>query len=261
MEVFVDHVRVGGADVTSSTFGDVSFMLDKPTFVGELTVVYTNDGNAGGCDHNLYVDHVTLSGGATISTADTEHVLFDKMSASGLATAFDGVDVSPASSTMAVNGGLRFFIGATGHLSGLEGPPGPVFSTKTGARFTNSANGSWEFTGERLSLSAPLEHSARYRIAFRQMFTSTSGMAYCLMTLSASTAGPGNASVTGLGVPHGNPTAGFWQTLFSEGYYEVPAGQTVQLNVSLISGGGGLCTLANGTADGDAFTNVIAWPL
>jgi len=263
MEVFVDHVRVGGADITSSTFGDVPFTLASPTFVGEVAVVYTNDGNAGGCDHNLYVDHVTLSGGGTISATDTEHVLFDKMAATDLATAFDGIDVAGASPSMAVNGALRFFVGATGHLSGLGDAPAPIFSTKSSAtRFANSSTGIWEFTGERITLPAPPERPGRYRIFLRQMFTSASaGMAYCEVHLTVSTATPSTISVPSVGSLAGNPTSGYWQTVSSEGIFQVPAGQTIQLNVSMLGYSGSICQLANATGDGDNYANVIAWPL
>ena len=60
--------------------------------------MYTNDGNAGSCDHNLYVNHIKLSTGATLSSSDTKHVFFDKTGSAGLATAFDGIDVTSASS-------------------------------------------------------------------------------------------------------------------------------------------------------------------
>src|SRR5512140_1589468 len=172
MEVFVNHVRIGGSDITASTYADVQFSLPSPSFIGELAVVYTNDGNAGGCDHNLYVDHITLSTGASISSGNTEHVLFDKMNGTDFATAFDGVDVAPASPSMPVTGGLRFFVGATGHLSGLGGAADPIFSTKAnGTRFTSTTTGVWEATGESITLSAPPERPARYRIAARQMWT------------------------------------------------------------------------------------------
>jgi hypothetical protein len=66
--------------------------------------------------------------------------------------------------------------------------------------------------------------------------------------------------VSGLGQPHSNPTDGYWQTIFSEGFFEVPVGQNVQLNVNLRTASGS-CQLANATAEGDTHTSIIAWPL
>jgi|SRR6185295_14764071 len=263
MEVFADHVRIGGSDITNSTYADVQFTLSNPSFIGELTVVYTNDGNASGCDHNLYVDHVTLSTGATVTSTDTQHVLLDKMSGTSLSTAFDGLDVAAASPTMGVNSGLRFFIGATGHLSSLGGAANPIFSTKSSAVFfTSTAANTWQFTGESITLSAPPEQPARYRIWMRQMAASSTGTtAYCEFTLSDSTATPGTVSVTGLGQPHGSPAPGYWQTTSTEGFFQVPAGQTVTLNVNLYSYINANCQLANSIASGNNYTTVIAWPL
>ena len=262
MEVFADHVRIGGLDVTNSTYADAKFTLPSPRFIGELTVVFTNDSTAGGCDHNLYVDHITLSTGATISSSDTEHVLYDKMSTTELSSAFDGVDVVPATAVIGQNGGLRFFVGASGPQAKPGGAAGPIFSTKINTtRFANSAVTKWEATGERITLTAPPEQPARYRIAMRQMINNqASGTAYCIMSLSASTAAPGTSSVSGLGYPHGSVTTGYWQTLFAEGYFQVPAGQTVQLNVTMYSASG-TCYLANAASDGHAYSSVIAWPL
>jgi hypothetical protein len=259
MEVFADQVRIGGIDVTNSTYADTQITLPSPRFIGELTVVFTNDSNAGNCDHNIYIDHIKLSTGATISSSDTAHVLYDRMNTGELASAFDGVDVMAASATMLWNGGLRFFVGASSSLARPGGAARPIFSTKANsARFSNSTLRKWEATGESITLSAPPEQPARYRIAMRQLITNqASGMAYCVLTLMASS---GNLPVTGLGFPHGNPTYGYWQTLFSEGFVEVPAGQTVQLNVNMQTENGS-CMLANATTDGSMFNSVIAWPL
>jgi hypothetical protein len=101
----------------------------------------------------------------------------------------------------------------------------------------------------------------RYRIFLRQMFTSAAaGMSYCDVMLTASTATPGTQAVPSLGILHGNLTPGCWQTVSSEGMFQVPAGQTVQLNVGLQSYGG-TCQLANSTSDSSQYTNVTAWPL
>ncbi|MFL5349636.1 MAG: carbohydrate-binding domain-containing protein [Hyalangium sp.] len=264
MEVFADHVRIGGVDVTNSTYADTTLTLPSPRFIGELTVVFTNDSAAGGCDHNLYVDHITLSTGATISSSDTAHVVYDRMTTSDLATAFDGVDVMSVSAgiRMSWSGGLRFFVGASGSLAGLGGAASPIFSTKANStRFSNSSPQKWEATGESITLSAPPEQPARYRIAMRQIFTNqASGTAYCVVTLTASTAPAGTFSVSGLGKLYGSPAINYWQTVFGEGFFQVPAGQTIQLNVNMVTDSGS-CLLANASSDGDVYTSVIAWPL
>jgi hypothetical protein len=77
-------------------------------YVSEVAVAFTNDNGTGGCDHNLYVDHVTLAtaaGPITLPAKDSRNVIFDRGT-----SFFDNVDVSAADNALSFTGALRFFI-------------------------------------------------------------------------------------------------------------------------------------------------------
>ena len=108
LEVYLNGALMGGIDVTGSTYADTApFTVSPNRYASEIAVAFTNDNNNGGCDHNLYVDHVTLTttaGTVTLSSTDAAHAVYD------VGNFFDNVNVLPAGATMASSGALRFFI-------------------------------------------------------------------------------------------------------------------------------------------------------
>jgi hypothetical protein len=104
MEVYVNHALVGGVDVTSATYGDFAFTLTSATYAHEVSVAFVNDSNAGGCDHNLHVESITV-GTTTLASTATENVILD-----GGSSFFDGVGVAAGGASLVSNGALRFFL-------------------------------------------------------------------------------------------------------------------------------------------------------
>jgi hypothetical protein len=111
LQVFVNGDLVGETDVTVSSYADTAvFTLNPARFANEVAVAFANDNATGGCDHNLYVDHVTLTtpgGPVVLRATDSAHAIIDRTNY------FDGIDVMPASSSLLWTGALRFFLGQT----------------------------------------------------------------------------------------------------------------------------------------------------
>lgn len=109
LEVYVNGALIGGIDVTSSSYADTApFEVNPSRYASEVAVAFANDNQNGGCDHNLYVDHVTLttaSGPITLRSADTAHAIYDIG-----ASFFDNIDVLPARPDLRYSGALRFFL-------------------------------------------------------------------------------------------------------------------------------------------------------
>lgn len=108
MALYVNRELIGQVDVTSSSLADYAFMLASPTYADEVAVAFINDSMAGGCDHNLYVESITLSSGPLIASTATERVVYDR------GEFFDQKDVLPGQQALPINGALRFFLAPRG---------------------------------------------------------------------------------------------------------------------------------------------------
>jgi hypothetical protein len=118
MKVFVNQEPVGEADITWTTLADTgTFTLNPPVYASEVAVAFTNDSQAGGCDHNITVDHVNLitaNGTIVLSPTDTEHAIYD------VSAFFDNKNVRPAQKVMGWTGALRFFLSPMPDLNTRE---------------------------------------------------------------------------------------------------------------------------------------------
>ena len=128
MQLRVDGVVVGTAEVRATTPTDYHFAVLPMQPGSQVDVAYTNDAIVNGEDRNLTV-HYLISGKATLLPT-AAGVVYDLGSGSA---AFDGVDVLPGRATMGSNGALRaswpvpnltdsLTVHARGSLAGNVGP-------------------------------------------------------------------------------------------------------------------------------------------
>ena len=121
-EIYVNGLLVpgSGTDVLNATaYKDYAIPIVPSRYASEVAVAFTSDWGSSACNVNLYVDHIVLTtaaGAIAASAADSANVIYDR------GAFFDNVDVVPATSTLAWNGALRFFIaphgtGAEAHVS------------------------------------------------------------------------------------------------------------------------------------------------
>jgi hypothetical protein len=125
MEVFVNGALVGATDVSSSTASDYGpFSVTPSRYSSEVAVAFVNNNSNGGCDHNLHVARVSLTtptGIVSLQATDAAHAVMDwgtDAVTNDRAPYFDGVDVSPATTTFARNGALRFFVSPSSSRQG-----------------------------------------------------------------------------------------------------------------------------------------------
>ncbi|MDH5670665.1 MAG: hypothetical protein OEZ06_00855 [Myxococcales bacterium] len=104
MEVFVNKALVAEFDIPAATSAAYTVNLPEPTYVHEIATAFSNDSQAGDCDHNLHVDAVQLDTGATIQASDAQRVIYDR------GAYFDNADVLPGQTGVGQQGALRFFL-------------------------------------------------------------------------------------------------------------------------------------------------------
>jgi uncharacterized protein (DUF1800 family) len=128
MQLRVDGITVGSAEVRSSDPAEYSFAVPALATGSRVDVVFANDALVSGEDRNLKVDH--LIAGSTVMRPTNVGVLYDL--GSGMA-AFDGANTLPGQAAMGANGALRFkwaatnitgriTVRASGVLAGNVGP-------------------------------------------------------------------------------------------------------------------------------------------
>ncbi|RZI85845.1 MAG: DUF1800 family protein [Rubrivivax sp.] len=102
MQVLIDDIVVGTAEVISSEHADYRFDVPTMTPGRKLDIAYINDGTAGGVARNLFIAYATTRDTVWIPT--TAAGTYDR----GVgAAAFDGVDVVAPSGNMYWGGALR----------------------------------------------------------------------------------------------------------------------------------------------------------
>lgn len=107
MQVLIDDVLVGTAEVRATTYADFDFPAPAMQAGTKVEVVYTNDGDAGvagaaGGDRNLYIDY--LVSGTTYLRPNSSGVVYDRGAG---ASAFDNRDLLAGMSSMWWSGALR----------------------------------------------------------------------------------------------------------------------------------------------------------
>ena len=128
LQLRVDGITVGSAEVRSADPADFSFAVPPLTVNSKVDVVYGNDAIVNGADRNLQVHY--LMAGDTVLLPTAPGVSYDM--GSGLA-AFDGVNVMPGQANLGSNGALRakwlapnmtdrITVRASGTLAGNVGP-------------------------------------------------------------------------------------------------------------------------------------------
>jgi uncharacterized protein (DUF1800 family) len=103
MQLRVDGVTVGSAEVRNADPTEYTFAVPPLTNRSRVDVVYANDAAGNGEDRNLKVDY--LLAGSTVMRPGSAGVVYDQ--GSGVA-AFDGINTLPGQATMGSNGALRF---------------------------------------------------------------------------------------------------------------------------------------------------------
>jgi uncharacterized protein (DUF1800 family) len=102
MQVLVDGVLVGSAEVKSTEHADYSFAVPPMSAGRKLDIAYVNDASINGADRNLFIAYATTKNTVWLPGATGNH--FDR--GNGIA-AFDGADVVSASGSIYSNGAVR----------------------------------------------------------------------------------------------------------------------------------------------------------
>lgn len=117
-ELYVNGLLVpgSGTDVlNAATYKDYEIAIVPPRYASEVAVAFATDWNSASCNVNLYVDRIVLTtaaGAMAVAATNSAHVIYDH------GVFFDNIDVVPGTSTLSVNGALRFFISP--HNTGAE---------------------------------------------------------------------------------------------------------------------------------------------
>lgn len=108
MQLRVDGVILGSAEVRSTQATDFHFAVPTLIAGSKIEVVYANDALIAGQDRNLYIQH--LKAGAQTLIPNAPYAVFD----GGIGeAAFDWVGVTAGTGAMNSNGALRFTMPAT----------------------------------------------------------------------------------------------------------------------------------------------------
>ena len=102
MQVYVDGLFLGQAEVRASTSSDYSFLAPAMDAGRKVEIVYVNDAIVGGVDRNLFVAYAIS--GRTSFVPGTPGAVFDRGTADA---AFDERDITSASKNLYNNGALR----------------------------------------------------------------------------------------------------------------------------------------------------------
>jgi uncharacterized protein (DUF1800 family) len=102
MQLRVDGVVVGSADVKATDWTDYVFAVPQMQPGRSVDVVFTNDAVIDGQDRNLYVQYLASVDTTQLSTA--AGVVYDRGAGAG---AFDGVNTSAGTTALTSNGALR----------------------------------------------------------------------------------------------------------------------------------------------------------
>ncbi|MFG6443530.1 DUF1800 family protein [Pelomonas margarita] len=102
MQVLVDGILVGSAEVKSTDNADFRFAVPPMTAGRKLDIAYVNDATVDGVDRNLFIAYATTAN--TVWLPGNAGNTYDRGNG---AAAFDGADVIAGSSTMAWGGALR----------------------------------------------------------------------------------------------------------------------------------------------------------
>ncbi len=102
VQVLVDGILVGSAEVRSSEFSDYAFAVPTMQPGRQVDVVYANDAVVGGVDRNLFVAYVAA--GSTYLLPTGTDIKYDRGAG---AAALDGLDMLAASGNMFWGGALR----------------------------------------------------------------------------------------------------------------------------------------------------------
>ncbi|PTT85736.1 hypothetical protein DBR42_14185, partial [Pelomonas sp. HMWF004] len=102
MQVLVDGVLVGSAEVKSTDNADYRFAVPPMTPGRKLDIAYVNDATIDGADRNLFIAYATTANTAWLPAASGN--AYDRGAG---AAAFDGVDVVAPSGNMVWGGALR----------------------------------------------------------------------------------------------------------------------------------------------------------
>lgn len=102
MQVLIDGVLVGNAEVSSTDNADYRFAVPPMSAGRKLDIVYVNDAAINGVDRDLLIAYATTSNTVWLPTAAANR--YDRGNG---AAAFDGLDVVAASGHVYANGALR----------------------------------------------------------------------------------------------------------------------------------------------------------
>ncbi|MFG6417043.1 DUF1800 family protein [Roseateles sp. DC23W] len=102
MQVLVDGILVGSAEVRSTEHADYQFAVPAMFAGRKLDIAFVNDDVVGGVDRNLFIAYATTRN--TVWRPADAGNQFDRGNG---AAAFDGADVATASTSLYVNGALR----------------------------------------------------------------------------------------------------------------------------------------------------------
>ena len=102
MQVLVDGILVGTAEVNSTVFADHRFAVPPMAAGRKVDVAFTNDATANGEDRNLYLAYLTT--GNTVLLPGAAGNLYDLGKG---AAAFDGASTLPGTSNLNMAGALR----------------------------------------------------------------------------------------------------------------------------------------------------------
>ncbi|MFG6432149.1 DUF1800 family protein [Roseateles sp. LYH14W] len=136
MQVLVDNLLVGTAEVNSTVNADYQFAVPPMSAGRKVDLVYTNDGQVNGVDRNLYIAYLTTANTALLPTAAGN--TFDR----GVdGTAFDGIDVVAGSDSLTTNGALHINWPAANITSTVTVRASATPAGNTGALMTLWVNG------------------------------------------------------------------------------------------------------------------------
>jgi hypothetical protein len=239
MEVYVNGSRIGGIDVTSSTYADSAlFNVTPARYASEIAVVFTNDNQNGGCDHNLWVDHVTLTtaaGPITLRADDAAHVIYDRGT-----SYFDDVDVYPAQKGLSHSGALRFFIAPAAQHRPIQTAPG----------FVQSANWGYSQAGPVTAWTTlwsgniTVPDASTLWVSAQGHWTNSTGGGWCYATVMVDgvpAAAPcSTTSSSCSGAAHTYTTN--WEALSHQAFFQVAPG-THSLGIGVVMTSGNTCSV------------------
>ncbi|WP_394485082.1 carbohydrate-binding domain-containing protein, partial [Roseateles sp. LYH14W] len=136
MQVLVDNLLVGTAEVNSTVNADYQFAVPPMSAGRKINLVYINDGQVNGVDRNLYIAYLTTANTALLPTAAGN--TFDR----GFGGAgFDGVDVVAGTGNLTTNGALHINWPAANITSTVTVRASATPAGNTGALMTLWVNG------------------------------------------------------------------------------------------------------------------------